>query len=66
MVLVLALAKFAKGFERKRLEFYCDNQVRVFAINLGSSRDIVIQRCLRHLHKLMAWYSIDVKVVFSA
>ena len=64
IVLVLALKKFAADFLRGRLVLNCDNFATVSAINSGVSRNEVVQRCLRFMHKIMAWESVDVRVKF--
>ena len=64
VVLVVALNKFAKYFPRAKLQFNCDNQVMVTVVNSGASHDVMVQKCLRHMHKIMPWYSVDVRVCF--
>ena len=64
VVLVIAVAKWASLFTRRKIQSNCDNQVTVQPINTVSSKDIVIQECLRYLHKVIAITSIDVRAVF--
>ena len=64
VTLVVAVAKWAHLFPRSRIQLNCDNQVTVVSINSGSSRNQVLQSCLRYLHKIMALENIDVKAVY--
>ena len=43
---------------------YCDNMVTVQAINSGSSRNERVQKCLREIHKLQAWSSFEIKMIY--
>ena len=64
VTLVVAIAKWAHFFTRRRIQVYCDNQVTVASINSGTSRNRVLQSCLRYLHRIMAVESFDVRAVF--
>ena len=66
VVLTLALKKWGPKFGRKRIQIHCDNKVTVATVNTGTSRNEVIQACLREIHKLMGWYSFDLKAKFLA
>ena len=46
IVLVVAVQKWAPLFTRKGIQMFCDNQVTVFSVNSGSSRNHIIQACL--------------------
>ena len=64
LMVVLALKLMGMNLRRKKLQFNCDNQVSVFAINSGTSRDVRIQSCLRELHKQLALNNCEVKANF--
>ena len=64
MMVVVALKVLGKDLARKRLLIHCDNRNTVLAINSGSSRDMVLQRCLRELHVCCAKMSCEVKAQF--
>ena len=64
IVLTLALTRWAELFHHKKLQFFCDNQTMVIAVNSGSSRDVLMQACLRQIHKVMAIESVDVRAIF--
>ena len=66
IVLVIAVARWAPLFPRKKLLLKCDNLNTVLAINSSGSRDTVMQACLRYLHKILALYSLDIKTVHIA
>ena len=65
ITLVVAGGLCGQTVSRKKLLLKCDNLITVWAINSGASRDWIMQCCLRHLHKLMANFSIDVRAVHS-
>ena len=64
VVLVIAVAKWARLYPRLRIQLNCDNQVTVMSVNTGASRNTVIQSCLRYLHMVSALESIEVKAVY--
>ena len=53
-----------KMFSKKKDSDKCDNSVTVAVINSGTSRDLVMQKCLRRLHVLTALNSIDVRMCY--
>ena len=64
VVLTVAVARWAFSFRHKKLQLNCNNLNTVRAINGSTSRDSVIQACLRYLHKIMACESIDIRAKF--
>ena len=64
VVLVVALAKWAPQFGRKRIIMKCDNESTVLVLNSSKLRDPIMQCCLRHLHKIMGNASCEVKAEF--
>ena len=64
LMLVMVLKLWGKELATKKVLLFCDNQVSVLAINSNCSRDIVIQGCLREIHKLCGIFSFELKTVF--
>ena len=64
LMLVMACKLWAPRLRRKKLVILCDNQISVLAVNSSSSRDKVIQACLRELHSLMGIHSFELHTVF--
>ena len=64
LMVVVSLKLWRHTLLRKHLVVQCDNQVTVEALNSASSRNVLMQRCLRELHKLMALYSFDFKAIY--
>ena len=64
VTLVVAIAKWAHMFRCAKLLVNCNNQVTVACINSGFSCNIVLQKCLRYLHKIMALESFEMKTVY--
>ena len=64
LVLVVAVKIWAHRFPCKKFVLHCDSMITVRAINLGSSRNKVIQNCLRELHTVIAYTNVDVKTKF--
>ena len=64
MMIVIAVKSFGKLLNRKRLIVNCDNNNSVLAINSGSSRNLVIQHCLRELHMVSAEHSFELKAKY--
>ena len=61
---VMCLKLWAEHFNRKKIKIFCDNTVTVQAINSGNSRCKGIQRCLREIHKITAWHSFQIQIVY--
>ena len=61
IMVVVALKLWAGNLTRKKLVINCDNKVTVLSVNAGFSRDIVIQKCLREIHKVLAVHSCELK-----
>ena len=55
---------WGKSFHRKKIQMQCDNTTTVHCINSGSSRNEMIQCCLRELHKLMGWHNFQIKLSY--
>ena len=66
LVLTMAAKLWIANCQRKKLILKCDNLNTVLAINSGSSRDVVLQKCLRELHKILGWHSCEIKTVHIA
>ena len=64
LVLVVAVKTWMYKLHRKKLVVNCDNMVTVESINSRNSRDKRIQKCLRELHKVLAFNSIELKARF--
>ena len=64
IVLVVTLTRWVHLFRRKNLQINCDNQVMVIAINSGASRNRIIQKCLRYMHKIAGLESVQVRAVY--
>ena len=64
LTVVLALKLWGASLNRKRMQVHCDNQVSVEWINSGTSRNTVIQACLRKLHVQLALNSCELRAVF--
>ena len=65
-MVVVALKLWSHKLHRKKVLFYCDNEVSVRAINTSRSCDVQIQRCLREIHTLSGLFSFQVKAVHIA
>ena len=63
-MLVVAVKTLKQKLSRRKLVVFCDNLNTVIAINSGSSRDCVLQQCLRELHKMCALVSCEVRAKF--
>ena len=61
-MLTISLRLWGKCFARERIQMWCDNRVTVEAVQSGVSRNRVIQKCLREIHKLQALYSFELRV----
>ena len=64
IMIVMACKMWGHALERKKLVIFCDNQVTVTAVNSSTSRNTVIQACLRELHCDMALHSFKLKTVY--
>ena len=63
IVLIVALNRWAQNFKGERLVLKCDNNNTVLAFSSGVSRDEVMQTCIRQLHKIIGWFSVEIKTV---
>ena len=61
---VMCLKLWGSKCRGKKLLLMCDNYNTMCAINSGSSRDKVVQCCLREVHKITAWHSIQIRMRF--
>ena len=64
LMVVVAVKKLGQPLARKKLLLQCDNRNSVLAINSGCSRDLLLQKCLRELHKTTAHLHCDVRAVY--
>ena len=64
LMVIVALKTWGHLFHRKKMVIQCDNMVTVQAINSGSSRNEVLQHCLREMHKTLTVSHCQVKAVF--
>ena len=64
LMVVIALKLWSDKLSRKKLQFNCDNQVTVIALNSGCSRDLVIQACLREIHVMLALSHCEMRAVY--
>ena len=64
LMVVVAIKLLGKDLTRKRIIANCDNLVSVLAINSGSSRDPIIQKCLRELHAVTAIVDCEIRAKF--
>ena len=64
MMVIVALKKWAEFLARKKVQLFCDNQTTVAVLNSASSKNVILQNCLRELHKLEAIFSFEVKLVY--
>ena len=64
LMVVIAVTIWMKHLKRQKFVIFCDNQVTVHSINSGTSRDLVIQKCLRMLHILLTLAHCELKAVY--
>ena len=63
-MVVVALTTWGQKLARKKILIHCNNDVTVKAINSGSSRNVILQECLRELHRLQTVFHCELRARF--
>ena len=64
IMVVVAINTWGQKLARKKILIHCDNEVTVRAINSGSSRNVILQECLRELHRLQVVFHCELRAQF--
>ena len=64
MTILVAVRLWGHAWSRRRIVIECDNWNSVLAINLGNSRDPMMQSILRNLHLESSLKSLEIRAVF--
>ena len=64
--IIISCAVWGKSLAKKRVEFQCDNQSLVTAINKGTAKDTLVMHLLRCLWFFTALFDIDITATHIA
>ena len=62
--IIVCLKLWGMQLKGKKLVLLCDNSVTVQAINTGTSKNVMVQKCLREIHKTLACHSVQIKMQY--
>jgi len=66
LAVIACLKMWGTKFKGKRILIKCDNQVTVYVINTGKSRNSYLQCCLREICFLAAIHEFEIRAVHIA
>ena len=61
---MVCLKLWGESLKQKKVVMLCDNMATVEAINSGASRNVMVQGCLREIHKISGWHSFQLKMQY--